>query len=171
MKAQARYLPEATAWTAREAAPQCTRCILDDGERPERLPDLLGARGVAELIDHDRRSRVPVACFAKGLGGAVPLVLVDVHEPNLRPRDSNRMCWAWPAESRAQHLVTRPHLERLERQLERRGSTRHRNGVPAADQGGDRLLEPLDQRPLYQLSRFENGGDGALLVRADPWFC
>jgi len=34
----------------------------------------------------------------------------------------------------------------------------------------DRLLEAFDHSPLHQLSRFENGGDGPLLVLPDPWF-
>jgi hypothetical protein len=43
--------------------------------------------------------------------------------------------------------------------------------MPAAGQGGDGLLKSLDESSLYELSRFENGGDGALLILADPWFC
>jgi hypothetical protein len=40
----------------------------------------------------------------------------------------------------------------------------------AAHQRGNRELESLDQRSLHELSRFENGGDGALLVLPDPRF-
>ncbi len=42
--------------------------------------------------------------------------------------------------------------------------------MPPPDQCGDCLLEPPDQSPLYELSRFENGSDGALLIFANPRF-
>jgi hypothetical protein len=62
-------------------------------------------------------------------------------------------------------------LQRLERELERGGATRHGDTVPTADERCDRLLEALDQGALNELSRLQNGGNGAAFVLADPWFC
>ena len=62
-------------------------------------------------------------------------------------------------------------MQRLERELERGGATRHGDPVPTADERGDRLLEALDQRALNELSRLQNGGNGAAFVLTDPWFC
>jgi hypothetical protein len=41
----------------------------------------------------------------------------------------------------------------------------------SAHQGCHGLLEALDQRSLHELPRFQNSGDGSLLVLADPRFC
>ena len=78
---------------------------------------------------------------------------------------------ARPAERRANYRVALTDPESPERELKRCRSARHRDPVPSPDQGGYSLLEALDQPPLNQLSGFENGGDGALLILADPRFC
>ena len=77
---------------------------------------------------------------------------------------------ARPTQRRAEHLVSVADLENLQRQLQGGRSTRHRHRMLAAHQRGDGMLEALDQRSLHQLSRFEHGSDGALLVLADPRF-
>jgi len=114
MKTQTRHLSEAAARATREAASKRARRIFDDGQRPERLTDLFGARWVAELVDHDCRSRVAVSRFAQRFGGTVPLVRIDVDKPHLRPRDSNSVGRARPTQGRAQHLISRSDLERFE---------------------------------------------------------
>ncbi len=78
---------------------------------------------------------------------------------------------ARPAERRANYFVALTDPESLERELKRCCSARHRDPVTSPDQRGYSLFEALDQRSLNQLSGFENGGDSALLILADPRFC
>lgn len=171
MEAQAGHDAQTAARPAREAAAKRASRILDDRQRPERVTNLLSACRISKLIDDDRRAGLAASLSAQRVGRAVPFVLIDVDEAYFGSCDANRMCGARPTQRGAEHLVARANLQGLERKLQGRGTARGCYGVPAAKQCSDRLLELLHQRSLHQVSRLENGGDGASLVFADPWFC
>lgn len=171
MKAQARDHTHAPAGAVGKPAADCACGVFDDRESAKRFTDLGRSRWVAELIDHERRFHVRGPRGSKCLTRAVPFVRVDIDESDACASQPRRMRGARPAERRANYLVSLTDSKSLERELKRCCSARHRDSVTSPDQCGYGLLEALYQRPLNQLSGFENRGDSALLILADPRFC
>ena len=81
---------------------------------------------------------------------------IDVGEHRRRTAPGDRLCGRVEREGRADHLVARPDLERVECEHERVGAVGDADGLPDAEVGGGLLLERVVVRTANELPAVEH---------------